>query len=456
MVGCDWTPWCAVGLLSTCTAYPLLPLLIQNEFPLSPVFLPPDVAHKLGPYSPYYAVSPYEILEQECNLTQANLLYRHGSRYPTRKSAIDLAETFHKLQANKLGGALKFITNYSVNLNADDLVLLGAMELEEAGRRDYARYSQLLPNAPANEPFLRATSAQRVIDSAGNWSAAFTTASGGTFHVPLPLILKRSQDFNNTLGTYNCPQWNRSLSDEAKGDFLASFAPDILHRLQEMAPTAELGGEDVINLFQMCAFDSVASMKYSPFCRIFEPEEFDQFEYYEDVSKYYYTGYGHALGPVQGVAYVAELVARLTSSPVHGITNINRTLDSSSDTFPLDRNLYVDFSHDNTMVAIVSAMGIHKPQKHLSTHKRQQNSAWVISRIAPFAARLVVEKYSCTTTTASGSDEWVRVLSDDAVMNLPDCKETMPGGLCSLQSFVREQLGYVYSQRAIADWDNCF
>ncbi len=96
--------------------------------------------------------------------------------------------------------------------------------------------------------------------------------------------------FNNTLGTYNCPKWNKSLSLSTTQEFVSSFTPDILRRLERMAPTAGLTGDDVINLFHLCAFDSVVTMKYSSFCQIFKPHEFDELEYYEDIRKYYYTG----------------------------------------------------------------------------------------------------------------------------------------------------------------------
>ena len=159
---------------------------------------------------------------------------------------------------------------------------------------------------------------------------------------------------------------------------------------------------------------------------------------------------------ITGVAYVTELIARLTSSPVDCSTNVNQTLDSSDITFPLDRALYVDFSHDNTIAAIVSAMGIHKPQKHLPTRKQQSSSEWLFSRIAPFAGRLAVEKYTCQAKTGSDMGKWVRVLSDDAVVDLPECQESMPGGLCSLQSFIQHQLVYAQSRQAIDDWNSCF
>ena len=51
--------------------------------------------------------------------------------------------------------------------------------------------------------------------------------------------------------------------------------------------------------------------------------------------------YGDPLGPVQGVGYVNELLARLTGTPVADHTTHNATLP-----FPLDRALYADFTHE--------------------------------------------------------------------------------------------------------------
>jgi hypothetical protein len=68
--------------------------------------------------------------------------------------------------------------------------------------------------------------------------------------------------------------------------------------------------------------------------------------------------YGAPLGRVQGVGYVNELLARLTQAPVNDSTQTNTTLTANPATFPLDRTLYADFSHDNEMAAIYAAMGL--------------------------------------------------------------------------------------------------
>ena len=81
-----------------------------------------------------------------------------------------------------------------------------------------------------------------------------------------------------------------------------------------------------------------------------------------------FLSYGQELGPVQGVGYVNELIARLTDSPVHDSTQTNRTLDSNATTFPLNRTFYADFSHDNEMIAIYSAIGLFRPPQPLKTN----------------------------------------------------------------------------------------
>jgi hypothetical protein len=66
----------------------------------------------------------------------------------------------------------------------------------------------------------------------------------------------------------------------------------------------------------------------------------------QTLNKYYGYSHGNPLGPTQGVGFTNELIARLTSQPVNDHTTTNTTLDTSNTTFPLNRKLYADFSHD--------------------------------------------------------------------------------------------------------------
>ena len=135
---------------------------------------------------------------------------------------------------------------------------------------------------------------------------------------------------------------------------------------------------------------------------------------------------------MQGVGYVNELIARLTSQPVQDETQTNRTLDSSPVTFPLNRTIYADFSHDNQMVAIYSAIGLFRQQEPLPTTNADPKRTWRISRMTPFAGRMATEKLEC-----AGRD-FVRIFVDDALQPLEFCGGNS-SGMCSLEAFVESQ-----------------
>lgn len=151
--------------------------------------------------------------------------------------------------------------------------------------------------------------------------------------------------------------------------------------------------------------------------------------------------YGQGLGRVQGVGYINELLARLTETPVRDNTQTNRTLDASPETFPLNRTIYADFSHDNQMIAIYAAMGLFKQVGGLNPCHPDPKRTWVTSQMTPFSGRMVVERLICTASYRSQTAEsgtFVRILVNDALQPLEFC-EAGSDGLCALDAFVESQ-----------------
>jgi len=204
----------------------------------------------------------------------------------------------------------------------------------------------------------------------------------------------------------------------------------------------------------LCPFDTLSSdpVELSPFCNLFTEEEFKDFSYAGAIDKYYNTGPGQPLGPVQGVGYINELLARLTRSPVQDETQTNRTLDSDPKTFPLDRSIYVDFSHDNAMIPVYVAMGLFKQEEPLDPTKRQSDDAtWKVEKMVPFSGRMVTELVSCD------AQQFVRVLVSNVVQPLEFCGAESEGkwaGLCTLEKFVESQ-GYA-RENGRGDFEKCF
>jgi len=165
------------------------------------------------------------------------------------------------------------------------------------------------------------------------------------------------------------------------------------------------------------------------------------------------------LGPVQGVGYINELLARLTEKPVSDNTQTNRTLDASPITFPLDRTLYADFSHDNQMIAIYAALGLFNQSALLDPSMPDPKRTWITSRLTPFSARMVTERLSCITS--GGNDHghiaqtgvYVRILVNDVLQPLKFCGADK-NGLCTLSDFVSSQ-GYARNNGE-GDFEKCF
>lgn len=279
---------------------------------------------------------------------------------------------------------------------------------------------------------------------------------------------------NLTLDDRMCP--NAKEDKEAK-KWLKVYAGSIKKRLNAAAPGAHLKKKDTHSLMSLCAYHSQALMAPSPFCGLFSAEEFTEYSYHADVAKFYTNGlalfpyfflvfiinsvhpfsYGANLGRVQGVGYVNELLARLTGQPVRDHTQTNRTLDASPETFPLDRTFYTDFSHDNQLVSIYSALGLfrqyHLPEQKLNPTNPSPLRTWVTSNMVPFSARMVVEKLQCGAERLPlPKGVFVRILVNDAVQPLEFCGGI--AGLCELHAFVASQR---YARHdGEGDFEKCF
>lgn len=155
---------------------------------------------------------------------------------------------------------------------------------------------------------------------------------------------------------------------------------------------------------------------------------------------------------MQGVGYINELLARLTGTPVRDNTQTNRTLDASPATFPLNRTVYADFSHDNQMVAIYTALGLFVQRGgDLDPKLPDIERTWIASRLTPFSARMITERLACTGR--SRDDTYVRILVNDVLQSLSFCGGDKDG-LCTLGEFVKSQ---VYArENGQGDFEKCF
>lgn len=353
-------------------------------------------------------------------------------------------------------GDFAFIANYNYTLGADQLTDFGKQEMVNSGQAFFRRYEYL---AKTSSPFVRASGERRVIDSAREFNKGFhhaKTANGETEDEEYPYnvtVISEAAGSNNTLNHGLCTAFEASdIGSAAQSTYASVFTPPITARLNANLPNANLTLTDTISIMDLCPFETVASAPStpSPFCKLFTPVEWEQYDFYQTLGKYYGYGPGNPLGPTQGVGFVNELVARLTGRPVNDHTSVNRTIDKDPSTFPLGKSLYADFGHDNDMTAVFAALGLYNSTPPLSTthtmtvdETHGYSAAWTV----PFAARAYFEKLQCE----GEEEEMVRVLVNGRVLPLESCG--VDGlGRCTLGRFV-ESLGFA---QAGGHWNQCF
>jgi Histidine phosphatase superfamily (branch 2) len=366
-----------------------------------------------------------------------------------------------KTDVHSFTGLYSFLGNYSYGLGADQLTHSGEQELLHSGRAFYTRYYNLTRK---QLPFVRASGQDRVVQSAKKFTEGFHDANLADKTTPwtqpspsIAVIISEDLESNNTLSIKSCPAFSRKPNLDVGLDAITSwaavFAPAIQERLNKDLIGANLSIEEVIDLMDLCPFESVATPSLtppSPFCALFTLEEWKRYDYYQSLGKYYGHGLGNPLAPSLGVGFVNELIARLTNSPVQDETCTNRTLDSSTDTFPTDSKLYADFSHDNDMSAIFAALGLYNGTKSLPTtyiQDAENSGGFSASWTVPFAGRMYVEKMRC----AADDDEYVRIVMNNRVMPLHFCGAD-DLGRCTVDEFVRS-LSFA---RSGGSWSRCY
>ncbi|PYH87432.1 3-phytase A [Aspergillus ellipticus CBS 707.79] len=424
-----------------------------------------DISHLWGQYTPYFSLANESSISPAipagCQITFAQVLSRHGARYPSASKGKKYSELIAKIHENattSFEGVYAFLNTYNYSLGTDDLVPFGEQELVYSGEKFYQRYEALAKDIV---PFVRASGSDRVIASGQKFIEGFQSsklkdprARHGQQTPRISVVISEASNANNTLDPSTCAAFEDSdLADDVEANFTTTFVPAIRDRIESDLEGVILTDKEVEYLMDMCSFDTIAQdtvdTTLSSFCALFTHEEWIQYNYLKSLDKYYGHGAGNPLGSTQGVGYANELIARLTHTPVHDDTSSNHTLDSNPATFPLNSTLYADFSHDNGITSILFALGLYNGTGPLSTTTAETitetdgySAAWTV----PFAARVYVEMMQCQAEP----EPLVRVLVNDRVVPLHGC-EVDALGRCTRDDFV-EGLGFA---REGGDWAEC-
>ena len=204
----------------------------------------------------------------------------------------------------------------------------------------------------------------------------------------------------------------------------------------------------------------------SSFCSLFTANEWKGFELTLELEYYYDYSWGNPTGRAQGIGWLQELLARLDHHYIlSSNSSVNSTLDDSGDTFPLNQKVYADFSHDDILISIMTAMSLDyfKDPPSLTDYPPDPDRHFILSTITPFAARLITEVVGCSSAdpeavsqprtyytpgqygydASNASNKFIRMRLNDGILPLStirggDC-EGRTDGMCKLENFMKSQ-----------------
>ncbi|KAG0700013.1 histidine phosphatase superfamily [Suillus ampliporus] len=395
-----------------------------------------NVMRRWGNLSPMYSVESFglpdtsPVIPEGCGLNAVHLVMRHGARYPTSGSGpAQFAAAIHSAASNtgvSVTGDLKFLATWTYKLGGEILTPFGREALSHDG-------------LCVSNSFIFLHMLYLIINVTGslNFAAGFFDVRTYQTDYHQEIIIE-APNFNNTLAPWNvCPNSNTEdigyFGDAQASKWANIYLQDARSRLQSMIQGFNLTISDLVDMQEMCAYETVA-LGFSKFCDLFTEEECG--------------GPGNPTAAAQGLGYVQELAARLTQTPITvWNSSTNSTLDSSKITFPLDQPIYVDATHDIVIANIVTALNLTSLAANgpLPTDHIPLNRSYIVSQIAPFACQLVTQVLSCP---ASGEPSHIRLILNDGVVPLTGihgCTENLDG-LCALPSFIsgmHERIGQI-------------
>ncbi|GAB7349237.1 hypothetical protein MBLNU459_g8398t1 [Dothideomycetes sp. NU459] len=439
-----------------------------------------------------------------CQIEQVSTLQRHANRFPTgyfddgindEHFAAKVANFTAANKSKMFSGPLAFLNTYEYQMGSGYLTGLGASTEFMSGVQFWNRYGRTLYNASVSQlaynattangtarpkPVLRTTSQSRIQNSQINWALGFFGTSFQT--TPDPTLANFTNAFdvviipeggteNNTLASYDSC-FNEDvdnlgdLGDLDLYQYIAIYLKNATARLQTYVPSGfNLTLNDTYAMQSICAYEN-GYIGMSDFCTLFTEDEWAGFENTLDIEYFYDYAWGNPTGRAQGIGYLQELLARLQNQYIFSSnSSVNSTITNNPTDFPLGRPFYADFSHDDIIISVLTAMSLDyfREAPSLTQYPPDPKRHFVLSKMTPFGGRLITETIGCSSPNpaavhnhrtqyyptqygynpANATNKFIRMRLNNGILPL----NTIRGGaclgrtdgLCAMKSFIASQ-----------------
>lgn len=256
------------------------------------------------------------------------------------------------------------------------------------------------------------------------------------------------------------------LGDINENRYKALYLQNATARLQQYCPMGfNLTTNDTYAMQDICAYE-YSYLGYSDFCNLFTQDEWNGFEQVHDIEYYYDYAYGNPTGRAQGIGYLQELIARLEKQYITASnSSVNATIDNNTADFPLDQPFYADFTHDDIIISLMTAMSLDyiKDPPSLTQFPPNATRRFQLNHLTPFGARFVTEVIGCNSTNptvqhsthqfykptqygynaSNATNKFIRMRLNNGILPLSTIRGGACGnrtdGMCSLSNFLASQ-----------------
>ena len=389
-----------------------------------------------------YPVHDDEIVKipQGCTPIHLNMVFRHGTRYPSRKDIKGMSELadyinqFHEKETSY--GDIKFPWFNCFKYGHDKfLAEVGAEELYNISKRMRKRFPLLFtPKYSGDKHYFVSTLTPRASQSASAFAFGLFEGTGNLGPSKFqPVAITTTNLTEPVLRFFDtCAEYKEKVSENKKIS-LAEFhkfqeGPE-MHNLKRILANrlnitdySSLTTDHVQHMFLSCAYEQAIYGK-GQWCSVLDDSDLDIIEYFYDIKNYWKRGYGYRIN--------YEMSCLLLKNLTNSIENVIQSL-RMSDSYT---QTIFHFSHAETMIPLICLMGLFKDSEPLlaNNYRKQKNRMFKTSNIAPFSGNIAVVLFSCKSDHIEELHSFnVQVLANEIPVALPCCDAKE---LCPLKQF---------------------
>ena len=402
-----------------------------------------NVGQKLG----FSTKTPYKFEEnlsteihrpEGCVAAQLNMVFRHGTRYPSAKDIgkidkmLDTMKGFakdkeFKAQLARLG--IDLVNPYSL-VEEKELATVGDLEAYNIGKRFRLRFPELFDKKFRAFDFkFVSTCKSRCSQSASAFAMGFLQGHGPIGqekYQPAALEMKPCNQDKDLRFFDMCEKYIEDVADNEtamievekflNGSEVASVIEKVKGKLKLEAK--QLPAEEVRTMYLMCAFGvGLYNARIDKgWCSLFDHDDFDVMEYLLDLKSYYKRS-------------LAFNITYRSSCPL--LRTILYSLQAKVDKNMTSKAFLGIFrsAHAETLIPLYALMGLLVDKRRLEAdnYKEMKNREFRGARIAPFAGNLATVLYSCKNGTNK-----VQLYSNEKLIKFPCCNSEID---CNFATF---------------------